>query len=221
MYCIYWKDQYVKTINSKMTTIQHPLIRTEGNVLFNDAHNTFYLRLRITQIVREETRLRHIGYCFRLAARVLLYALFHRQDNTYHGLCYTSRGTLAGKRNSSMGPPWRLDPTYHERTLLPRSYISLPDNNVRVGQSDVGTKSKRSTSWTTWSIRRITQVQGRFRLIACVTIPCLNTRKTPRRIDVISLMRLLGIHCSSLRRTCIILCWLAQRRIHLSTGSNP
>ena len=28
----------------------------------------------------------------------------HRQDNTYHGLCYTSRGALAGTRNSSMGP---------------------------------------------------------------------------------------------------------------------
>ena len=27
----------------------------------------------------------------------------HRQDNTYHGLCYTSRGALAGTRNSSMG----------------------------------------------------------------------------------------------------------------------
>ena len=24
----------------------------------------------------------------------------HRQDNTYHGLCYTSRGALAGTRNS-------------------------------------------------------------------------------------------------------------------------
>ena len=28
-----------------------------------------------------------------------------RQDNTYHGLCYNSRGTLSGTRNSSMGPP--------------------------------------------------------------------------------------------------------------------
>ena len=28
-----------------------------------------------------------------------------RQDNTYHSLCYTSRGALAGTRNSSMGPP--------------------------------------------------------------------------------------------------------------------
>ena len=27
------------------------------------------------------------------------------QDNTYHGLCYTSRVALAGTRNRSMGPP--------------------------------------------------------------------------------------------------------------------
>ena len=49
-------------------------------------------------------RCRHIGYSFRLAARVLLYAPSHRQDNTYLGLCYTSREALAGTRNSSMGP---------------------------------------------------------------------------------------------------------------------
>ena len=45
-----------------------------------------------------------MGYSFRLTARVLLYAPSHRQNNTYHGLCYTSRGALAGTRNSSMGP---------------------------------------------------------------------------------------------------------------------
>ena len=61
--------------------------------------------LRTILIVREETRCRHIGYSYRLTARVLLYAPSHRQDNTYHGLCYTSRGALAGTRNSSMGPP--------------------------------------------------------------------------------------------------------------------
>ena len=33
----------------------------------------------------------------------ILYAPFHTQDSTYHGLCYTSRGALAGTRNSSMG----------------------------------------------------------------------------------------------------------------------
>ena len=41
--------------------------------------------LRTILIVRNETRCRHIGYSYRLAARVLLYAPSHRQDNTYHG----------------------------------------------------------------------------------------------------------------------------------------
>ena len=54
---------------------------------------------------RKETHCSHIGYSFRLAARVLLYAPSHRQDSTYHSLCYTSRGALAGMWNSSMGPP--------------------------------------------------------------------------------------------------------------------
>ena len=57
------------------------------------------IRLRTILIVRKETRCCHIGYSYRLTARVLLYAPSHRQDNTYHGLCYTSRGALAGTRN--------------------------------------------------------------------------------------------------------------------------
>ena len=61
--------------------------------------------LRTILIVRKETRCCHIGYSYRLTARVLLYAPSHRQDNTYHGLCYTSCGALGGMRNSSMGPP--------------------------------------------------------------------------------------------------------------------
>ena len=69
-------------------------------------------------IVRKETRCRHIGYSFRLAARVILYAPPHRQDSTYHGLCYTSRGALAGTRNNS------IDPTTH-RTMSERSTSEL------------------------------------------------------------------------------------------------
>ena len=83
--------------------------KKEGNVLFNDALNTFYLRLYgVRHMVKdhsdsegEETLCRHIGYSFWLAARVLLYAPSNRQDNTYHGLWYTSREALAGMRNSS------------------------------------------------------------------------------------------------------------------------
>ena len=56
--------------------------------------------LRTILIVRKETRCRHIGYSYRLTARVILYASSHRQDNTYHGLCYTSRGVI--KSNTEM-----------------------------------------------------------------------------------------------------------------------
>ena len=61
--------------------------------------------LRTILIVRKETRCRHIDYSFRLTARVILYAPSNRQDSTYHGLCYTSRGALARTRNGSMGSP--------------------------------------------------------------------------------------------------------------------
>ena len=74
-------------------------------------------------IVRNEMRCRHIGYSFRLTARVVVVVVVvvviievavvaaaevvvaevapsHKQDRTYNGLCYTSRGALAGTRNS-------------------------------------------------------------------------------------------------------------------------
>ena len=85
--------------------------------------------LRTILIVRKETRCRHIGYSYRLTARVLLYAPSHRQDNTYHGLCYTSRGALAGMRNSSMGPPHEGSirrPIAPRANALPLSYVPLP-----------------------------------------------------------------------------------------------
>ena len=52
-------------------------------------------------------------YSFQLTARNLLYAPSHRQDTTYHGLCYTNCGALNETRNSSMGPSRRIDPTTH------------------------------------------------------------------------------------------------------------
>ena len=80
--------------------------------------------LRTILIVRKETRCRHIGYSYRLTARVLLYAPSHRQDNTYHGLCYTSRGALAGTRNSLMGPPHEV----RERLQMQGVYDKAVDN---------------------------------------------------------------------------------------------
>ena len=89
--------------------------------------------LRTILIVRKETRCRHIGYSYRLTARVLLYAPSHRQDNTYHGLCYTSRGALAGTRNSSMGPPHEGSirrPIAPWANTLPLSYVPLLNYSV-------------------------------------------------------------------------------------------
>ena len=79
--------------------------RKEGIVLFNDALNTFYLWLHDIgcmvkdHLAREQTHGRnYMSYSFRLAARILLYTPFHRQDSTYHSLSYTSHGALDGMR---------------------------------------------------------------------------------------------------------------------------
>ena len=83
--------------------------------------------------MREETCCHHMGYSFRVTARVLLYAPSHIQDSTYHGLCYTSHGALAGTRNSSMGPSHEGSirrPIAPLQTLLPWNYISLPLVNI-------------------------------------------------------------------------------------------
>ena len=77
--------------------------RRKEMVLFNDALNTFYLRLYgVRHMVKDHSdrERRNMGYSFRLTTRVLLYASSHRQDNTCHGLYYTSHGALAGMRNS-------------------------------------------------------------------------------------------------------------------------
>ena len=81
----------------------------EGNVLFNDALNTFYLRLYGVRYMVKKHSDRKRGNPLPphrlLLPRVILYASSHRQDNTYHGPCYTCRVALAGTRNSTMGPP--------------------------------------------------------------------------------------------------------------------
>ena len=78
--------------------------------------------LRTIMIVRKETRCHHIGYSFRLTARVLLYAPSHRQDSTYHSLCWLEREIAQWVHPMKDRSD---DPSHHEQTLLPRSYISL------------------------------------------------------------------------------------------------
>ena len=73
-----------------------------------------------------------MGYSFWLAAKGLIYAPSNRQDSTYHGICYTSRGAPAVITNSSMGLSWRIDPmthhimsecSYHRATSHSYSYM--------------------------------------------------------------------------------------------------
>ena len=82
---------------------------------------------RTTQIVREETRCCHMGYVFRLTARVLLYAPSHIQDSTYHGLCYTSRGELAGTRNNLSETWWLCRRLYIVKLGTNEMYIFSND----------------------------------------------------------------------------------------------
>ena len=84
---------------SEVFGICHKIISDSGvTISKNDALNTFYLWLYgIGHRVNDDSDSER-GCSFQLAARVLLYALSHRQNSTYHSLCYTSRGALAGMR---------------------------------------------------------------------------------------------------------------------------
>ena len=65
----------------------------------------------------------HMGYSFRLTARVLLYALFHRRER--------AQWVHPMKDRSN-------DPSHHERTLLPGSYISLPLSRIKAELKNPG-----------------------------------------------------------------------------------
>ena len=76
--------------------------RKERNVLFY-GYMASDIRESTTQIVREETRCGHMGYTFRLTARVILYAPYHRHST---GICETVCGPLVG-----IFPPRNVDPS--------------------------------------------------------------------------------------------------------------
>ena len=151
--------------------------------------------LRTILIVRKETRCRHIGYFYRLTARVLLYAPSHRQDNTYHVLWYTSRGALAGTRNSSMGSPHEGSirrPTAPWANALPLSYVPLPTYQKYVqtlswvsgnfSEQIVRTAVNSQTTKVSYDrLRRKTPVGERSGPVKCQRLPVLSDRPHPER----------------------------------------
>ena len=93
--CRFFIQKNIPLHNSKIT-------RKERNVLFNDALNTFYLRLHgVRHMVKDHSDsergnpLPPHGLRFPSSSK----------GGAYHGLCYTCRGAPAGTRNISMGPP--------------------------------------------------------------------------------------------------------------------
>ena len=75
--------------------------RKERNALFNDALNTFYLRLYgVGHMVKDHSdRVRGIphpphGLLFMISSKGSFNASSHGQDNTCHGICYTSRENI-------------------------------------------------------------------------------------------------------------------------------
>ena len=73
----------------------------EREMFYLTTHSTHFIYgyiasdiwLRTILIVRKETCCRHIGYSYRLTARVLLYAPSHRQDNIPRPLLHQSWST--------------------------------------------------------------------------------------------------------------------------------
>ena len=147
-----WLPYKIQHTKMKIWHGYHTKYRREREMFYLTTHSTHFIYgymasdiwLRTILIVRKETRCRHIGYSYRLTARVLLYAPSHRQDNTYHSLCYTSRGALAGTRNSSMGPP--------HRTMSKRSTSELcpaPQNTTHKDEDMTWLPYKKQDTKTT------------------------------------------------------------------------
>ena len=91
--------------------------------------------LRTILIVREETCCHHIGYSFRLAAGVLLYS-HNPTDRIAHTTAFVTpvlEHWLEQEIAQWVHPMKDRsdDPSHHERTLLPRSYISLLETVVK------------------------------------------------------------------------------------------
>ena len=92
------QDYLLNNLKQTLTDEREREREREREMFYLTTHSTHFIYgymasdiwSRTILIVRKETRCRHIGYSYRLTAMVLLYAPFHRQDNTYHGLCYTS-----------------------------------------------------------------------------------------------------------------------------------
>ena len=103
-------------------------------ILFNNALNTFYLRLYdIRHMVKDHTDSERKPAATTTWATLsdymqrFFYMHHLRQDNTYHSLCYTSLGTLAGVRNSSVCTKlrFRYMPKYRRESGVGEEWVRV------------------------------------------------------------------------------------------------
>ena len=112
--------------------------RKEGNVLFNDAYNTFYLWLYgVGHMVKDRTDserrnslLPLQGLLFQISSKGSFMYVHHPTDRITHTTAFVTPVLKHWpvREIAQWVHPMKDrsdDPSHHERTLLPRSYISL------------------------------------------------------------------------------------------------
>ena len=126
----------LNTFYLRLYGVRHMVKERKGNVLFNDALNTFYLRLYgVRHMVKDHSHsergnpLPSHRLLFPISSKGSFY-MHHPTDRIAHTRAFVtpvvehwlereiSRWVHPMKDRSN-------DPSHHERTLLPRSYISL------------------------------------------------------------------------------------------------
>ena len=130
-FCIFLRSTLISGLTDLFLIICFLQRRKEGNVLFNDALNTFYLQLYgVGHMVKDHSdsergnpMLPH-GLLFLISSKI--FYMHHPTDRIAHTTAFvlqwleweTAQWVHPMKDRSD-------DPSHHERTLLPRSYISL------------------------------------------------------------------------------------------------
>ena len=85
-YCLVGETVAVVTKIASLATGRNILsgyVLGRKEMFYLTTHSTHFIYGYVASDMWEESCCRHMGYSFRLAARVLLYAPFHRQDSTY------------------------------------------------------------------------------------------------------------------------------------------
>ena len=108
-----------------------------------------------------------IMLCHCLPQPITNWSPSHRQDNTYHSLCYTSRGALAGTRNSTMGPPHEGSvrrPIAPWANALPLSYVLLLETPNCLA----------TACWVASACSKLTSILALLRYLQCRYAICFN-----------------------------------------------